>query len=82
MKGRTAAGEFEGDGVVPLRGSAERSEAPRGELDSRLEVSRLCERLWKGIFETGHWVAIVDRLLPVLLSSERGFLSFQVSMRG
>jgi hypothetical protein len=54
MKGRTAVGEFEGDGVVPLRGSAERSEAPRGELDSPLEVSRLCGGLRKEIFETGH----------------------------
>ena len=40
-RGRTTAGEFEGGGVAPLRGSAERSEAPRGELDSPLEVSRL-----------------------------------------
>jgi len=53
MKGRTAAGEFEGDGVVPLRGSAERSEAPRGGLDSPLEGARLCDGLWKEIFETG-----------------------------
>jgi hypothetical protein len=54
MKGRTTAGEFEGDGVVPLRGSAERSEAPRGELDSPLEGARPCDGLWKEIFETGH----------------------------
>jgi hypothetical protein len=47
-------GEFEGDGVVPLRGSAERSEAPRGELDSPLEVFRLCGRLRKEIDETEH----------------------------
>jgi len=31
---RATAGEFEGDGVVPLRRSAEHSGAPRGELDS------------------------------------------------
>ena len=54
MKRRTTAGEFEGDGVVPHRGSAERSEAPRGELDSPLEVFRLCSRLWDEISETGH----------------------------
>ena len=41
MKDAQAPGEFEGGGVAPLRGSAERSEAPRGELDSPLEVSRL-----------------------------------------
>ncbi len=29
---RATAGEFEGAGVVPLRGSAEQSEAPRGGL--------------------------------------------------
>ncbi len=51
---RATAGEFEGGGVAPLRGSAERSEAPRGELDSPLEVSRLCRGLWKEIHETGH----------------------------
>ena len=54
MKGRTTAGEFEGDGVVPLRGSVERSEAPRGELDSPLEVARQCDGLWLGIIGTGH----------------------------
>jgi hypothetical protein len=54
MKGRTTAGAFEGDGVVLLRGSAERSEAPRGEIDSPMEGSRLPEGLWKGIFKTGH----------------------------
>jgi hypothetical protein len=47
-------GEFEGTGVVPLRESAEQSEAPRGELDSPLEVSRLCRGLLQGIYETGH----------------------------
>ncbi len=36
MKGRPTAEEFEGDGVVPLRGSAERSEAPRAGIDSPL----------------------------------------------
>ena len=30
---RATAGELEGDGVVPLRGSAEQSRAPRGKLD-------------------------------------------------
>jgi len=29
-------------------------EAPKGELDSPLEVPRLCEILEKKIFETGH----------------------------
>jgi hypothetical protein len=52
MEGRTNAGEFEGDGVVPLRG--QRSEAPRGELDSPMDVARLCDGLWEVIFETGH----------------------------
>jgi hypothetical protein len=33
------------DGVDSLRGSAERSGAPKGELDSPLEVPRLCEIL-------------------------------------
>jgi hypothetical protein len=42
---RATAGEFEGGGVAPLRGSAERSEAPKGELDSPLEVPRLGEVL-------------------------------------
>jgi len=51
---RATAGELEGDGVVPLRGSAEQSEAPRGELDSPLEVSRLCRGLRQGIYETGY----------------------------
>jgi len=51
---RATAGEFEGDGVVPLRGSAEQSEAPRGELDSPLEVSRPCRGLMQGIYETGY----------------------------
>jgi len=51
---RATAGEFEGDGVVPLRGSAEQSEAPRGELDSPLEVSRLCRGLMQRIYETGY----------------------------
>jgi hypothetical protein len=46
-------GEFEGDGVVPLRGSAERNEAPRGELDSPLEASHLCGGLWKENCEMG-----------------------------
>ena len=54
LERRTTAGEFEGDGVVPLRGSAERSEAPRGELDSPMEVSRLEAGLWKGTYKTGH----------------------------
>jgi len=54
IRRRATAGEFEGDGVVPLRGSVEPSEAPRGELDSPLEVSRLCRGLWQGIYETGH----------------------------
>jgi hypothetical protein len=31
-RGRGIAGEFEGDGVVPLRGSAEQREGPRVEL--------------------------------------------------
>jgi hypothetical protein len=46
-------GEFEGDDVVPLRGSAEPSEAPRGEVDSPLEVSRSNRGLWQGIYGTG-----------------------------
>jgi hypothetical protein len=54
VRRRATEGELEGDGVVSLRGSAERSEAPRGELDSPLEVSRLCRRLRLGIYETGH----------------------------
>jgi len=54
IKRRATAGEFEGDGMVPLRGSAERSAAPRGELDSPLEVSRLRRGLKQGIIETGH----------------------------
>jgi len=51
---RATAGEFEGGGVAPLRGSAERSEAPKGELDSPLEVPRLCEILEQETYETGH----------------------------
>jgi hypothetical protein len=83
---RATVGEFEGDGVVPLRGSAEplrrhplglcpyhikptyrpwrikggpinvgvSAKGPRGELDSPLEVSRLCGGLRQGIYETGH----------------------------
>jgi hypothetical protein len=51
---RAAAGELEGDGLVPLKGSAEESEAPRGERDSPLEVSRLCRGVGQGIYETGH----------------------------
>jgi len=51
---RATAGEFEGDDVVPLRGSAEQSEAPRGELDSPMEVSRLWRGIIKEINETGH----------------------------
>jgi hypothetical protein len=54
IRRRATAGEFEGDGVVPLRVSAERSEAPRGELESPLEVSRLGGRFWQGAYETGH----------------------------
>ena len=30
------------------------SEAPRGELDSPLEVSRLCRGLWNETYETGY----------------------------
>ena len=45
-------GEFEGGGVAPIRGSAERSGAPKGELDSPLEVPRLCEILGLGTYET------------------------------
>ena len=41
-------------GVALLRGSAERSEAPKGELDSLLAVPRLCEILEQEIYETGH----------------------------
>jgi len=41
-------------GVALLRDSAERSEAPKGELDSLLAVPRLCEILEQEIYETGH----------------------------
>jgi hypothetical protein len=44
---RATAGEFEGDGVVPLRGSAEPSEAPRGELDSPWECPVYAEDFGK-----------------------------------
>ena len=55
--------------MAPLRGSAERSEAPKGELDSPLEVPRLCERLEQETYETGHWF---DKGLSLIyISDER-----------
>ena len=47
--------------MAPLRGSAERSEAPRGELNSPLEVSRLQRGLWNEIYETGHQDPIKEK---------------------
>ena len=45
------AGEFEGGGEASPQGF---SEAPKGELDSPLEVSRLSKVSRLGIYETGH----------------------------
>ncbi len=44
--------------MVPLRGSAERSEAPKGELDSPLEVPRLWEIPEQANYETGQLLRV------------------------
>jgi len=39
---------------APWKEGRELGEAPKGELDSPLEVPRLCEKLEQEIYETGH----------------------------